>query len=217
MAVHYKLCACGKSFTTTRKNVRWHSNKCRLKFGRGRATRKRRVLAYAAGGYHTYEEWQAKLVEHKRLCYWCQQELVEESASRDHLTPLSRGGSDSIENIVPSCFPCNTAKGAKTEAEYREYLLLIRPRFTNSETALNAVRQDALHDAITKLADAKRMDQPLPPRRKLSILPERREGPRAYIPTSAELAESLAKTAELLEKLKPQPAEKARDSEGKTA
>ena len=31
----------------------------------------------------------------------------------DHLTPLSKGGSHTVSNIVPACRPCNSRKGVK--------------------------------------------------------------------------------------------------------
>ena len=37
----------------------------------------------------------------------------------DHLTPLSRGGNNSLENGVPSCTTCNREKGDKTYGEYK--------------------------------------------------------------------------------------------------
>ena len=32
--------------------------------------------------------------------------------------PKSRGGSDTIENIVPACKPCNTVKDSRTPEEW---------------------------------------------------------------------------------------------------
>lgn len=37
----------------------------------------------------------------------------------DHVIPLSRGGRNSIGNIVPACRSCNIAKGASTVMEWR--------------------------------------------------------------------------------------------------
>lgn len=40
----------------------------------------------------------------------------------DHQTPLSRGGSDDLENLVPCCATCNSSKGRKTVEEYRAFV-----------------------------------------------------------------------------------------------
>lgn len=37
----------------------------------------------------------------------------------DHQIPKARGGSDHIDNLVPSCAPCNIAKGMMTAEEWR--------------------------------------------------------------------------------------------------
>lgn len=36
----------------------------------------------------------------------------------DHRIPVSRGGSDSLDNLTTSCFACNRAKRAKTDEEF---------------------------------------------------------------------------------------------------
>ena len=40
----------------------------------------------------------------------------------DHRVPLSRGGTNSIDNILPACRSCNGRKHAMTEAEFRALL-----------------------------------------------------------------------------------------------
>lgn len=37
----------------------------------------------------------------------------------DHIHPLSKGGSNDMENLTTSCLPCNRSKHAKTLAEWR--------------------------------------------------------------------------------------------------
>jgi 5-methylcytosine-specific restriction endonuclease McrA len=44
-------------------------------------------------------------------CFWCGKELEENEQTIDHLMPQSRGGSNSLENLRISCFPCNNSRG----------------------------------------------------------------------------------------------------------
>lgn len=37
----------------------------------------------------------------------------------DHVVPVSRGGSNELENLVTACKPCNRSKGAKLLTEWR--------------------------------------------------------------------------------------------------
>lgn len=35
----------------------------------------------------------------------------------DHVVPLSRGGSNALDNLVPCCTSCNSSKGARLVAD----------------------------------------------------------------------------------------------------
>jgi 5-methylcytosine-specific restriction endonuclease McrA len=54
-------------------------------------------------------------------CMYCgrhRQELKgREFLTRDHVTPISRGGANSWENVVTACSPCNNRKGSRLPAE----------------------------------------------------------------------------------------------------
>lgn len=43
-------------------------------------------------------------------CFYCGCRLTIELMTIDHLVPKSKGGSSELNNLVPSCAPCNTAK-----------------------------------------------------------------------------------------------------------
>ncbi|WP_157839971.1 HNH endonuclease [Streptomyces megasporus] len=49
-------------------------------------------------------------------CFWCGSDPGEDW-HRDHIVPLSRGGSNRLENIAISCQPCNSSKWAKIPYE----------------------------------------------------------------------------------------------------
>ncbi|MEU6633832.1 HNH endonuclease [Streptomyces parvus] len=48
-------------------------------------------------------------------CAYC----GESAEHLDHVMPLSRGGTDTEDNMVPACAKCNLSKGAKTLEEWR--------------------------------------------------------------------------------------------------
>lgn len=51
-------------------------------------------------------------------CQYCGQ--VCEHLTRDHITPISKGGSNHTRNIRMACKPCNLSKGPKTIEVWRE-------------------------------------------------------------------------------------------------
>ena len=61
-----------------------------------------------AEGSHTAKEWKEVLTRANEKCLECG---TVENITRDHIIPLSRGGTDYIENIQPLCHSCNASKG----------------------------------------------------------------------------------------------------------
>lgn len=50
---------------------------------------------------------------HGFQCAYCSCELDEETFTVDHKVPVSKGGTDDLENLVPACRSCNSSKGAR--------------------------------------------------------------------------------------------------------
>jgi 5-methylcytosine-specific restriction endonuclease McrA len=75
-----------------------------------------------AVGAFTAEEWQAKLERYDYRCHWCG-ERIKGTPHADHLIPLSRGGENTISNIVPACKSCNLSKRNKLPHEWTGRLL----------------------------------------------------------------------------------------------
>lgn len=50
-------------------------------------------------------------------CQYCGRRFPTSELSLDHVTPLSRGGHTSWENIVCACLPCNVRKGNRLPEE----------------------------------------------------------------------------------------------------
>ena len=56
-------------------------------------------------------------------CFYCGKRLIMEGLWHcEHMIPRSRGGTNTLENLVPACPSCNSTKGTKTVEELRTYL-----------------------------------------------------------------------------------------------
>jgi hypothetical protein len=56
------------------------------------------------------------LVESDRLCVYCASEC--DNLQWEHIIPKSRGGLDTIDNLVLACAGCNNGKGARDPFEW---------------------------------------------------------------------------------------------------
>lgn len=62
----------------------------------------------------TSEEWIDILKEHKFRCAYCGCGFtLFDRETRDHIIPISKGGNNIKENIVPACRSCNSKKHNK--------------------------------------------------------------------------------------------------------
>jgi 5-methylcytosine-specific restriction endonuclease McrA len=78
----------------------------------------RKVRVKAAEGSWTLQEWQALLDQYDHRCLACNKQEPEIKLTMDHVIPLSKGGSNSIDNIQPLCVSCNSKKYT-TDIDYR--------------------------------------------------------------------------------------------------
>ena len=78
----------------------------------------RRARRVGNGGSHTASEWLEKVEQYAGRCAYCGSDA--KPLTRDHDVPLSRGGTDFIENILPACQSCNSRKSRQTAKEFRE-------------------------------------------------------------------------------------------------
>ncbi len=78
----------------------------------------RRARKIAAIGTHTRKEWMEKVLMHRWLCSYCGASLTIKTLVKEHVIPLSRGGTDDIQNLAPSCRPCNQSKHALPLEEF---------------------------------------------------------------------------------------------------
>lgn len=63
----------------------------------------------------TVGQWNEKLRQHDHRCVYCQKSPTKRQRrlTFDHAIPLAKGGTHTIENLVPACLKCNLSKGAK--------------------------------------------------------------------------------------------------------
>lgn len=93
----------------------------------GRKTQEDR--ARARGERITATQWWALVRSVGKKCHYCgiitdcvwTARTDPRHTTKDHLVPLWRGGSDTIDNVVVSCFACNVDKGRMTADEYRAW------------------------------------------------------------------------------------------------
>jgi 5-methylcytosine-specific restriction endonuclease McrA len=92
-----------------------------FKTDKGKIVNKRRKHTRRAklkdAGTYTNEEWKDRLLEYNHCCAYCYKPFPVEELTIDHMIPLSRGGTNTIDNIVPACKPCNSRKKNKTPLE----------------------------------------------------------------------------------------------------
>jgi 5-methylcytosine-specific restriction endonuclease McrA len=70
--------------------------------------RKRRAARHASRGNFTVEEFKELYESYGNTCPACGD--TEAVLEADHVVPLTKGGSDSINNIQPLCGSCNGKK-----------------------------------------------------------------------------------------------------------
>lgn len=81
---------------------------------RNRRARERQTI-----GNITSRQWEALKAKYAYRCLCCQRKEPEIKLTIDHVVPICKGGTNSIENIQPLCFSCNASKREKI-IDYRK-------------------------------------------------------------------------------------------------
>lgn len=85
----------------------------KIEYGRFCAE-KRRIRKLGSIGSHTFWEWQTLKAQYNWTCPCCKRKEPEIKLTEDHIVPITKGGSDNVENIQPLCKSCNCKKYTKT-------------------------------------------------------------------------------------------------------
>ena len=105
--------------------TRWNNNHHEryLEHKRLHSRRRRAAENNALGSFTDAEFWDVCKSQNWH-CAGCDSPLDKKTATRDHIVPISNGGSDFIENIQALCAPCNSRKYTNSMAELKKSLAL---------------------------------------------------------------------------------------------
>ena len=95
--------------------------------------RRRARLASAPINDLTGPQWELIKQHYNHRCVYCPENCwrcrqKKHKLTQDHIVPLSKGGSNTVSNIVPSCQSCNSKKHTGPPLKPVQPLLLIYPK-----------------------------------------------------------------------------------------
>lgn len=108
----------GEPERALRRQLRQAEAPERARASKRSAKLRRRARALGAEGSHTAGQWTDLCEAHGWFCDYCGTELDQTTVTRDHVIPLTRGGTDYIDNLVPCCHSCNSRKHTSTVDEF---------------------------------------------------------------------------------------------------
>ena len=79
----------------------------------------RRARKAGVEGSHTSKEWRDKKAQYNFRCAYCGKKA--RVLTKDHIIPISEGGSNYIANIVPACSFCNSSKQARELLDWKRF------------------------------------------------------------------------------------------------
>lgn len=127
-----RVCAAGYKYWLAHKEEIKRRNKIYRQKNPGKVSLwHHRRRAAVGGGSHSLEDWNRVRAGTGGLCLGCMKRVGAKGLTKDHIIPVSRGGSGNIENIQPLCGSCNSEKGIDT---WRFRIPNIRPTYANRST-----------------------------------------------------------------------------------
>ena len=119
------------AWSTGEQRFTFHGGTCR-KTGKRTIVEINSIIAVKRSSKHKYRQRTIPPLTNRELflrdahmCMYCGNELHESELTRDHVTPISRGGKDRWSNVVTACRNCNTRKGNRKPEEARMPLLAV--------------------------------------------------------------------------------------------
>ncbi len=95
------------------KAYQWKGGKATFKERRRNIDRIMRMKRRGVLGMHSTQQWEDLKKAYDYMCLCCKKQEPEIKLTIDHIIPLSKGGTDNIENIQPLCKSCNCIKFTK--------------------------------------------------------------------------------------------------------
>jgi 5-methylcytosine-specific restriction endonuclease McrA len=98
-------------------------NKEKMRLQERLRSRKRQALINQNSSKVTLGEIKKLIKDSNNICFWCDKEVPEGKIHLDHIYPLSKGGTHTIDNIVIACATCNIKKNDKDPEIWVEQVL----------------------------------------------------------------------------------------------
>jgi predicted nucleic acid-binding Zn ribbon protein len=110
--------ACGTAFRTNQPMMVTCSDRCANRMARIR----RRVREAGSYGEFRWADFMRIAAKFDYTCAYCERPpLAGESLEPDHVVPLSKGGPNTVANLLPSCHSCNSGKRDRTLTEWAAF------------------------------------------------------------------------------------------------
>lgn len=93
----------------------WKGGYSNTKEGRTMYSLLRRERTRGVEGSHTLVQWMKLKERCGYFCLRCKKKEPEIVLTRDHIVPITKGGTNYISNIQPLCRSCNSIKNTKIE------------------------------------------------------------------------------------------------------
>ena len=113
------------------RNFRFHGGICR-RTGERSVVEISSIIAIKRSAVHKHLQRAIPPLTNRELflrdahiCMYCGERQREKELTRDHVTPMSRGGTDKWSNVVTACKHCNTKKGNRKPEEANMPLLAV--------------------------------------------------------------------------------------------